>query len=63
MTRATAERLGVPFDDFVAYNAKEIPVQRVGQPEDIAATISFLTSDEAGFVNGQVIYVAGGPRD
>ena len=63
MTRATAERLGVPFDDFVAYNAKEIPVQRVGQQEDIAATISFLTSDEAGFVNGQVIYVAGGPRD
>jgi 3-oxoacyl-[acyl-carrier protein] reductase len=63
MTRNTAERLGVPFDDFVAYNAKEIPVQRVGQPEDIAATISFLTSDEAGFVNGQVIYVAGGPRD
>lgn len=63
MTKATAERLGVPFDDFIAYSAKEIPVQRVGQPEDIAATISFLTSDEAGFVSGQVIYVAGGPRD
>ena len=44
-------------------SAKEIPVQRVGQPEDIAATISFLTSDEAGFVSGQVIYVAGGPMD
>ena len=39
------------------------PGQRVGQPEDIAATISFLTSDEAGFVSGQVIYVAGGPMD
>src|SRR5215218_9486533 len=62
MTKATAERLGVPIDDFVAYNAKEIPVQRVGQPEEIAATISFLTSEEAGFVSGQVIYVAGGPR-
>ncbi|MBK8470109.1 MAG: 3-oxoacyl-ACP reductase FabG [Candidatus Phosphoribacter sp.] len=63
MTKATADRLGVPFEDFIAYAAKEIPVARVGQPEDIAATVSFLTSDEAGFVNGQVIYVAGGPKD
>ena len=63
MTRATAERLGAAFEDFMAHSAKEIPVQRVGQPEDIAATVSFLTSDEAGFVSGQVIYVAGGPQD
>ena len=63
MTRATAERMGVSFEDFIAHSAKEIPVQRVGQPEDIAAVISFLTSDEAGFVNGQVLYVAGGPLD
>jgi 3-oxoacyl-[acyl-carrier protein] reductase len=63
MTRATAERLGVPFDDFKAYAAKEIPVRRVGQPEDIAALAAFLCSDEAGFVSGQVIYAAGGPRD
>lgn len=63
MTRATAERLGVSFEDFIAHSAKEIPVQRVGQPEDVAAVISFLTSEEAGFVNGQVIYVAGGPLD
>ncbi|GAA1903548.1 3-oxoacyl-ACP reductase FabG [Lapillicoccus jejuensis] len=63
MTKATADRIGVPFDDFIAFSAKEIPVQRVGQPEDIAATTSFLTSDEAGFVSGQVIYVAGGPKD
>lgn len=63
MTAATAERMGVSFEDFLAYAAKEIPVQRVGQPEDIAATASFLVSEEAGFVSGQVIYVAGGPRD
>jgi 3-oxoacyl-[acyl-carrier protein] reductase len=63
MTKATAERLGVSFEDFIAFSAKEIPVQRVGQPEDIAATTSFLTSEEAGFVSGQVIYVAGGPKD
>ena len=63
MTAATAERIGVPFEDFLAHAAKETPVQRVGQPEDIAATASFLLSEEAGFVSGQVIYVAGGPRD
>jgi 3-oxoacyl-[acyl-carrier protein] reductase len=35
----------------------------VGQPDDIAATIAFLVSADAGFVSGQVIYVAGGPLD
>ena len=63
MTRTTAERMGVSFEDFIAHSAAQIPVQRVGQPEDIAATISFLCSEEAGFVSGQVIYVAGGPLD
>ena len=63
MTAATAERIGVPFEDFLAHAASQTPVGRVGQPEDIAATISFLCSEEAGFVSGQVIYVAGGPLD
>jgi 3-oxoacyl-[acyl-carrier protein] reductase len=62
MTKATAERLGVAFDDFIAFAAKEIPVQRVGQPEDIAHLVSFLVSEGAGFVSGQVIYAAGGPK-
>ena len=63
MTAATAARLGVSFEDFIEHSARQIPVQRVGQPEDIAATIAFLVSEEAGFVSGQVIYVAGGPLD
>jgi 3-oxoacyl-[acyl-carrier protein] reductase len=63
MTAATAERMGVSFEDFLAHAASQTPVQRVGQPEDIAAMISFLCSQEAGFVSGQVIYVAGGPLD
>lgn len=62
MTRATAERVGVPFDDFMEARAKETPVRRVGQPEDIAAALLFFASEEAGFVTGQVLYVAGGPR-
>ena len=63
MTRQTAERMGITFEQFLEGAAKEIPVARVGQPEDIAATTSFLVRDEAGFVSGQVIYVAGGPKD
>ena len=62
MTAATAERLGVDFEDFKKFNAEQIPVARVGQPEDIAHTVSFLVIEEAGFVSGQVIYVAGGPK-
>jgi 3-oxoacyl-[acyl-carrier protein] reductase len=61
MTAATAARLGLSFEDFQAAAAKEIPVQRVGQPEDIAAAVSYFVSDAAGFVSGQVLYVAGGP--
>jgi 3-oxoacyl-[acyl-carrier protein] reductase len=61
MTAATAARVGVPFEDFQTGAASQIPVRRVGQPEDVAHLASFLASDGAGFVSGQVIYVAGGP--
>ncbi|MET8544620.1 3-oxoacyl-ACP reductase FabG [Kitasatospora sp. NPDC004799] len=63
MTAATAARVGMDFEDFKRAAASQIPVQRVGRPEDVAHTISFLASEGAGFVSGQVIYVAGGPLD
>ncbi|GAB2974165.1 3-oxoacyl-ACP reductase FabG [Saccharothrix stipae] len=63
MTAATAARVGIDFEDFKKGAAAAIPVQRVGTPEDIAHTASFLVSEGAGFVSGQVIYVAGGPKD
>ncbi|WP_436497712.1 3-oxoacyl-ACP reductase FabG [Actinokineospora sp. HUAS TT18] len=63
MTAATAARMGVSFEDFKTGAAAMIPVGRIGKPDDIAATASFLVSEEAGFVSGQVIYVAGGPKD
>lgn len=61
MTAATAARVGIPFEDFQKGAATQIPVRRVGQPEDVAHVASFLVSEGAGFVSGQVIYVAGGP--
>ena len=61
MTAATAERVGVSFDVFQKAAAERIPVRRIGQPSDVAHTISFLVSEGASFVSGQVIYVAGGP--
>ena len=61
MTAATAARVKMSFDDFKNAAASQIPVRRVGQTDDVAHTISFLASEGAGFVSGQVIYVAGGP--
>ena len=61
MTAATAARVGMSFEDFQKAAAGQIPVGRVGQPADVANVISFLVSEGAGFVSGQVIYVAGGP--
>ncbi|MGB2947666.1 MAG: 3-oxoacyl-ACP reductase FabG [Rhodococcus sp. (in: high G+C Gram-positive bacteria)] len=63
MTAATAERVGVPFEDFKAAAAAQIPVNRVGHPDDIAHLASFFVSEGAGFISGQVVYAAGGPKD
>jgi 3-oxoacyl-[acyl-carrier protein] reductase len=62
MTKATAERMGIPFEDFVKGAASQIPVARVGQPEDIAHLVSFFVGEGAGFISGQVVYAAGGPK-
>jgi 3-oxoacyl-[acyl-carrier protein] reductase len=61
MTQQTAQRMGVDFEAFKVGAASQIPLRRVGQPEDVASVIGFLCSDEASFVSGQTIYVRGGP--
>ena len=62
MTRATAIRLGRDPEEWKEERAREIPVRRAGVPRDVANLIAFLCSDEASFISGQVIYIAGGPR-
>ncbi len=62
MTRATAERIGEDWQTYVSARAAQIPVARAGQVDDIAHAVSFFVSEGAGFVSGQVLYVAGGPK-
>ncbi len=61
MTAATAQRMGIDFEEFKKMAAENIAVRRVGQPVDIANVIAFLCSDESSFVSGQTIYASGGP--
>ncbi|MCA1188246.1 MULTISPECIES: 3-oxoacyl-ACP reductase FabG [unclassified Saccharopolyspora] len=63
MTKATAERVGASFEDFSKAAVSTIPVGRAGEPDDIANAASFFLDERSGFVSGQVLYVAGGPRD
>ena len=47
-------------EDIKAVMLKNIPLQRLGQPEDIADCVEFLISDKASYITGQVISVSGG---
>ncbi len=60
MTKATAERMGVPFEKFKEYAANENAIKRVGTPFDVANAVLFFASDESSFITGQVLYVRGG---
>lgn len=61
MTKSTAKRLGIPFEELVKHTVSQIPVGRSGKSEDIANAVLFFADEASSFVNGQVLYVAGGP--
>jgi 3-oxoacyl-[acyl-carrier protein] reductase len=62
MTDATAQRVGMSPEDLRKASAEATPLRRVAQPEEIAAVVAFLASDDASFVSGQTLYVNGGAR-
>lgn len=62
MTDTTARRLGMDIEEFRELSAQANPVKRVGLPDDIAAAVTFLSSDEASYVTGQTLLVDGGAK-
>lgn len=63
MIRRTAQRQGVDFEKYKEAAIARNPMRRVAQPIDIANAVALLSSEDASFINGQVVYVAGGPRN
>ncbi len=61
MTKEAAERVGITMEDMKERFAKNIPLKRFGKPEDVANVVAFLASEEASYISGETIYVAGGP--
>lgn len=55
----TAMTAGLP-DEVKAEFTKQIPLGRMGTADDIAASVAFLASEEAGYITGQVLSVNGG---
>jgi NAD(P)-dependent dehydrogenase (short-subunit alcohol dehydrogenase family) len=47
---------------MIAQAAREVPLQRLGRPEEIAWAVIFVASDQANFMTGETVYVSGGPR-
>jgi NAD(P)-dependent dehydrogenase (short-subunit alcohol dehydrogenase family) len=60
MLAASCAGWAKPKEEIYAEVARKIPVRRMGRPIDVARTVAFLVSDEAGFVNNCVVPVEGG---
>lgn len=59
LTEAVKQHL---TDEYVERGLKAVPHRRLGQPDDIAAMVAFLASDDGAWINGQVYHVNGGAQ-
>lgn len=53
---------GAMNSDFQTWNEQQTPLGRIGQVQDVAPIVSFLASDDAGWITGEVILASGGMR-
>ena len=56
------KQLGLKPGEHLQSRVAQIPLGRLGEPEDVAATVAFLASDDASHISGETIIVAGGMR-
>src|SRR5207244_4367943 len=47
---------------MIANASREVPLQRLGRPEEMAWAVIFVASEQANFMTGETVYVSGGPR-
>jgi 2-hydroxycyclohexanecarboxyl-CoA dehydrogenase len=52
--------IGEGNQDYIEALKRQIPLRRLGRPEDVAGAVAFLASDDAGFITGQTLSVSGG---
>jgi 3-oxoacyl-[acyl-carrier protein] reductase len=62
LTHNLADEYGISYESIRDEQVQKNAIKRVAQPEDIAGVITFLASDDAIHVTGQVIYVTGRPN-
>ena len=56
----TAQQLGISVEEAMKLAEKDIPLGRLGQPEELAAVVAFLASRQGGYITGASIPVDGG---
>jgi meso-butanediol dehydrogenase/(S,S)-butanediol dehydrogenase/diacetyl reductase len=58
--RVQAERFGMQPGEWMRTTIEKIPLKRAATPEDLAAAVSFLCSEDADYITGQALNVDGG---
>lgn len=60
LARTTAERQGITEEQVREKWASDVPLRRIGKPEEVAAAVVFLASEQAAYINGTFLPVDGG---